>query len=285
MQKKVMRKSQLNKLLLLVAVVAMPFALNGCAGVLLAGAASATTATVAQDSRSLSYMVYDEKIEQDSYAILQSNKLLTKPDDLRITITSFNGNVLVTGQTINRDYLKWVVHEIEKVEHVRKVYNCATLQKPVPPSVISSDALITSKVKTQLLFGKDINSNRFKVVTENGHVYLMGLVTRDESRRAVNTVKQISNVREVRVIFDYIEVKDEKGNAARTKENIVVTPVKTNEKGSSTYHRSAVSSTYVPPVQNKQNGGAFIVDENQSAPVSGVSSNAGSDLLAPSSQY
>ena len=115
--------------------------------------------------------------------------------------------MLITGQTINKDYIKWCVKQIEKLEHVRQVYNYATLQKPVPASVISSDSYITSKIRTQLLFGKDINSNRFKVVTENGNVYLMGIVTKDESKRAINTVLGISGVRKVYHIFDYMEKK------------------------------------------------------------------------------
>ena len=194
--------------------------------------------------------------------------------NFRIAVTAFNGNVLITGQTINRDYLKWVVKQIEGLEHVRKVYNYATLQKPVPSTVVSSDALITSKIKTQLLFGKDINSNRFKVITENGNVFLMGIVNRDESKRAINTVLGIDGVRKVYHIFDYIDDTVYKGNGAQVEEKITVSP----QKGSaSDYQKPQRNSSYVPPVQNQQNGGAYIMDEPMD---SGPSS-----LLAPASEY
>lgn len=255
--------------------LAAPFALSGCGAVLLAGAAAGGTAAVQSDERNVYSMAYDESIEQNSYKIIKTNTLLTKPEDFRITVTSFNGNVLITGQTINKDYIKWCVKQIEKLEHVRKVYNYATLQKPVPASVISSDSYITSKVKTQLLFGKDINSNRFKVVTENGNVYLMGIVTNDESNRAINTVLAISGVRKVYHIFDYMEKKIYKGNEGRSNDRYSVTP----EKGpQSSYVAPQRNSSYVPPVQNQQNGGAYIVED---VPMD----NGPSSLLAPSDNY
>ena len=254
--------------------VAMPLMLNGCGLIIAAGAGGAGVAAVQQDSRSIYNMAYDESIEQNAYRFIKSNSVLSKPEDLKIAVTAFNGNVLITGQTINRDYLKWVVKQIEGLEHVRKVYNYATLQKPVPSTVVSSDALITSKIKTQLLFGKDINSNRFKVITENGNVFLMGIVNRDESKRAINTVLGIDGVRKVYHIFDYIDDTVYKGNGAQVEEKITVSP----QKGSaSDYQKPQRNSSYVPPVQNQQNGGAYIMDEPMD---SGPSS-----LLAPASEY
>lgn len=254
--------------------VVMPLMLNSCGLIIAAGAGGAGVAAVQQDSRSIYNMAYDEGIEQNAYRFIKSNSVLSKPEDLRIAVTAFNGNVLITGQTINRDYLKWVVKQIEGLEHVRKVYNYATLQKPVPSTVVSSDALITSKIKTQLLFGKDINSNRFKVITENGNVFLMGIVNRDESKRAINTVLGIEGVRKVYHIFDYIDDTVYKGNGAQVEEKITVSP----QKGSaSDYQKPQRNSSYVPPVQNQQNGGAYIMDEPMD---SGPSS-----LLAPASEY
>lgn len=254
--------------------VAMPLMLNGCGLIIAAGAGGAGVAAVQQDSRSIYNMAYDEGVEQNAYRFIKSNSVLSKPEDLRIAVTAFNGNVLITGQTINRDYLKWVVKQIEGLEHVRKVYNYATLQKPVPSSVVSSDALITSKIKAQLLFGKYINSNRFKVITENGNVFLMGIVNRDESKRAINTVLGIEGVRKVYHIFDYIDDTVYKGNGAQVEERITVSP----QKGSAAeYQKPQRNSSYVPPVQNQQNGGAYIMDEPMD---SGPSS-----LLAPASEY
>lgn len=299
------RKCRLRRLVPVLLLSCLPVLTTGC-GALLLGGGAAGGAAVAQDSRSFSTMVYDDGIEQKGYEILKSNSLLSKPEDTSVSITCFNGNVLITGQTVNRDYIKWVVKEIEGLEHVRKVYNYATLQKPVPASVVSSDALITSKVKTQLLFGKDISSNRFKVVTENGNVYLMGIVTKDESARAINTVLKISGVRRVYHIFDYIEEQKYQGNGANEEESILVSPQKRGQNNYNKPVRSSnyqdysnsdgtyapqqrygsyePSSTYVPPVQQQQNGGAYIMDEP--APQAAPQPTSGpASLLVPADQY
>lgn len=294
MQKAVMSNSSskikgLKKILAISALgIAMPFAINGC-GLVVAGAAAGGAATaVTTDTRNVYTMAYDEQIEQQAAKIIKSNSLLSKSTDTRIVVTAFNGNVLITGQTINRDYIKWCVKKIEQLEHVRKVYNYATLQKPVSSGVITSDSYITSKVRTQLLFGKDINSNRFKIVTENGHVYLMGLVTRDESQRAINTVLGIDGVRKVYHIFDYITVQNNNGNGRQADDRFYVTPEKTSKSVDSNYTRQTLrtsrtsqsSSTYVPPVESSQNGGAYIMEEEVAPASSGASS-----LLLPADQY
>ena len=258
----------------------MPFVLNGCALAIAGAAGAGGAAAVHQDNRSLYNMAYDEGIEQQSYRLIKSNSLLSKPEDLRISVTAFNGNVLITGQTINRDYIKWVVKKIEGLEHVRKVYNYATLQKPVSARVVSSDSYITSKVKAKLLLGKDINSNRFKVVTENGNVFLMGIVNKDESKRAINTVLGIDGVRKVYHIFDYIDDNVYQGNSGEHEGPINVTPQKGN---SASYQRPQRNSSYVPPVENKQNGGAYIIEED---PVlTPVADEGPSSLLLPASEY
>lgn len=297
-----------QKMGLVGAMISLPFLVNGCGALFVSGASATASTQVTQDSRDFSTMIYDEGIEQKSYEILKSNTLLSNPENLSISITAFNSNVLITGQTINKDYLKWVVRQIEQLEHVRKVYNYATLQKPVSASVVSKDAYITSQVKARLLFGKDINSNRFKVVTENGNVFLMGIVTHDEAKRAINEALKIDGVRKVYHIFDYIEVQSYSVNGAQSEENLVVTPVKGNKADyqnpnqiqyrqpfqgipqpvSQTVSQPMAqpvsqpvanpqmqqNSSYVPPVNQQQNGGAYIIEETPPAGYQG-------DLLAP----
>ncbi|MBU3845312.1 MAG: BON domain-containing protein [Candidatus Anaerobiospirillum pullicola] len=263
---------------------ALPVMLNGCGALLVAGGAGGVAAS--QDSRGFSTMLYDETLEQESYKILKNNTLLSQPEEMHVTITAFNGNVLLTGQSVNRDYIKWVVKQIEQLEHVRKVYNYVTLQKPVPASVTSHDAWITSKVKSQLLFGKGIDSNNIKVVTENGKVFLMGIVTHDAANRAINTTLGVDGVLRVYHIFDYVSTTP--GNEGTADERLNVTPVKGKKsdyynqapQGNTNYGESNPAvygqslppvqgrtvtgtndSTYVPPVQSQQNGGAYIIED------------------------
>lgn len=311
-----------RKLLLLSSgALLFPFLLNGCAAAVVSGVGA--SAEVAQESRTMGTMIYDESVEQEAYKILKSNTLLSNSKEHSVSPTCFNGNVLLTGQSTNKDYIKWAAAQIEKLAHVRKVYNYVTLQYPVSASVVSSDAFITSQVKSKLLLGKGIDSNNIKVVTENGNVFLMGIVTQDGGIRATNEALKVKGVNNVYQIFDIVE-PTQKADTNQNKK-VVVTPVKEgssaanatgqgrdskltnygdsntvvyqqynytspNQKvtpalASSAQEVSAPAnfassliesnaeeavynpitptddSTYVPPVQNQQNGGAYIIDD------------------------
>ena len=68
----------------------------------------------------------------------------------------------------------------------------------------SNDTWITTKVKTKMLANNSIEAYRIKVVTENGVVYLMGLVTKEEADRAAELARKTAGVQKVVRIFEYI---------------------------------------------------------------------------------
>lgn len=175
---------------------------TGCTAII-AGTAIGTTAVVASDSRSAGTMVDDKTIELKSLNIIKNNAKIYK--ESKLEATSVNGTVVVTGQCTNEEYIKFVVDNIKQVPQVTKVVNRVAVMEPVGVGQRSQDSWITTKVKTQLLFGREINSGRFKVITENAEVFLIGLVTKSEASRAVNVVKDIDGVRKVVKVFEYID--------------------------------------------------------------------------------
>ena len=75
---------------------------------------------------------------------------------------------------------------------------------PSAVSARSSDAWITTKVKSWLLGSSDTEGLRVKVVTENGVVYLMGLVTAAEAQRIADKASGISGVQRVVKLFEVV---------------------------------------------------------------------------------
>ena len=75
-----------------------------------------------------------------------------------------------------------------------------------PSSLLSrsSATWITGKVKTNMLTNST-ELARIKVITENGSVYLMGLVTRAEADTATEIARKVSGVQRVVKVFEYIE--------------------------------------------------------------------------------
>jgi osmotically-inducible protein OsmY len=69
----------------------------------------------------------------------------------------------------------------------------------------SSDTWLTTKVKSSLLAAEEIQGNRVTVVTEDGVVYLMGLVSHAEAERIVNVARSTGGVEKVVQIFEWID--------------------------------------------------------------------------------
>lgn len=260
-------KNILNKLTLIGLCAVIPFALNGCVTAMVGAASGTAGAVVGSDSRTVDLMVYDEQIEQKGNETLYSNKLLSNKEDFKVSIYSMSGNVLLTGQTVNQDYLSWCISQIRKQSYVRQVYNYVSNQKPVSASVQASDAYITSKIKSKLLFGKNINSGRFKVVTENSEVFLMGFVNPDEAKRAVNLARETEGVTKIYTIFDYMTNEAVLRERAQQSDSLQVRRVDNTGSTAPVYNSPASNnSTYITPIDNSANGGAAIVDDGLLAP-------------------
>ena len=122
-----------------------------------------------------------------------------------IVVTSFNGVVLLAGQTPRADLKAKAEQAAAAVQRVKTVHN--ELQV-IPPSGFlarQNDTWLTSKIKTQMLTDASIPGSRIKVVTENGIVYLLGLLTKQEATQATNLVQGVSGVQKIVKLFEYID--------------------------------------------------------------------------------
>lgn len=122
-----------------------------------------------------------------------------------IVITSFNGIVLLAGQTPRADLKAQAEQVASAVQRVKKVHN--ELQVIQPSSLLArqNDTWLTTKIKTQMLADANIPGSRIKVVTENGIVYLLGLVTKQEAVQATTLVQGVSGVQKIVKLFEYID--------------------------------------------------------------------------------
>ena len=182
--------------------MALTLFLNGCAGLLVGGAA--TGITVVHDRRTAGTVIDDQTIELK----LQDALNQQLPPGNHISVTSYNGAALLTGQVISapaRQQAEEIARRIDPP--VREVYNELVIGPTLPLSVQGNDALLTTKVKTSLFQINnlpDFDPSRVKVVTENGVVYLLGLVRPVEADAAAEITSRVAGVRQVVTIFEYI---------------------------------------------------------------------------------
>lgn len=174
--------------------------LTACAPVIVGSAA--TGAVVASDRRTTGTFVEDQAIELKIKNAILANKTLDK--QTHINITSFNTNVLLTGEAVTEESRNQVIKIARDTEKVSHVFNEITIAAPSALVARSSDTLLTTNVKSRLLANKDVAGSKIKVVTEAGVVYLMGLVTRTQGDTAAKVASQASGVQKVVKLFEYI---------------------------------------------------------------------------------
>lgn len=193
-----MKQNLNNRLLLLLFILPL---LGGC--VAAAVTAVGAGAAVAVDKRTTGTMIDDQSIEFKAATAIANDKTLG--DNIHVNVTSYNGMVLVTGEATSealRDQVIEIVRNIPKVNHV---YDEISIAAPSSLMSRSSDALLTTKVKTRLLADEKVSGLNIKVVTDKGAVYLMGLVKRAEADQATDIARRTGGVQKVVKLFQYTD--------------------------------------------------------------------------------
>ena len=176
--------------------------LTACFPLLLGGAAGGVL--VAMDRRTSGAQLEDEGIELRAMARLRDNI----GSRARVSVTSYNRQVLLTGEVLNENDKKLVEQVVSRVENVNGVVNELAIIDS--PSLVqrSSDVLITGQVKALLIDAKDLYASAFKVVTERSTVYLMGRVTQREADRATDIARGARGVQKVVRILEIISEEE-----------------------------------------------------------------------------
>jgi osmotically-inducible protein OsmY len=159
--------------------------------------------------------IEDEPIERTMARQLEDESIETKATvnlhaaneafyQTHLAIVSYNGYVLIAGQISDETLKRQATDVVRKIRGVRRIYNELEIASPSSVMTRSSDTWITAKVKTWLLGRSDTEGTRVKVLTENGVVYLMGLVTREEAERISGVAADISGVQRVVRLFELV---------------------------------------------------------------------------------
>ncbi len=172
--------------------------LGACAPLMIAGVAG--TAMVASDRRTSGAQLEDESIELRAQARIRDNL----GERVHVNVTSFNRQVLLTGEVTTEKDRQAVLQLVERIENVKAVVNELAVMPLSTLSERSNDLLIVAKVKASFVDSRDLFANAFKVVTERGTVYLMGRVTQREANSATQLTRNVGGVNKVVRLFEII---------------------------------------------------------------------------------
>lgn len=176
--------------------------LTACAPLVVGGAA--TGVAVVHDRRSSGVVLDDQRIELRFKDLVWADNDF---DDAHINVTSYNQALLLTGEVPTRDIGLKAAEFARGIDKVRMVHNELVIAPPSSLLARSNDGLITTGVKTALLAVDQpgFDPTRVKVVTEAGVVYLLGLVYNAEADAATERARNVSGVRKVVRLFEYLD--------------------------------------------------------------------------------
>ena len=173
--------------------------LQGCATAIITGAA--TGVSIVHDRRTTGAVIDDQGVEFKAALAIFNNKDIYEQS--HINVTSYNGIILITGETLTEQLKRQVYDLVRVIPKVRTIHNELIIAAPSSLPSRSSDAWITSKVKAKITSDRQIDPFYIKVVTEHGVVYLMGIVNQSESDRAVGITSNSAGVQRVVKMFEY----------------------------------------------------------------------------------
>lgn len=177
------------------------FILSGCTHLMI----SVTEDKIDQQrgKRTLGSIVEDSAIELKT----RVNIYKASPDFNagHIVVVSYNGYSLLTGQVQSEELKNIATRAAEDIRHVREVFNEMEVAGPISRLTRFSDAWLTTKIKTRLLLTSQVPGKRSKIVTENGAVYVMGLLTKSETEAVINSIQKTYGVQRIIKIIEYID--------------------------------------------------------------------------------
>ena len=187
-----MKKHRLSRALCaLLAAAALGAGVAGCVPLVIGGAAFG--GLMVADRRTTGTQVEDEGIE-----LRAINRITAEYGErVHINVTSYNRQVLITGEVPTAEVGKAIHALVADVGNVTSVINDVAVMPPSSLAQRSSDTFITGKVRARLVDAKDISAIAFKVVTERNVVYLMGLVTEREATRVTSIASGVDGVHKV----------------------------------------------------------------------------------------
>lgn len=189
------------KSIAIIAGLGLSVLISGCSDLI--GAGRETPIQEDPGHRTVGSYIDDEVIE--TLSLVNLKKGSSEMEASNISVTSYNGVVLLTGQAPSDAVRSEAEQIVSQVRKVRKIHNEIKISGVSSALARSNDLWLTTKVKAELLTNENVEGSRIKVVTDSSTVYLMGLVNPQEADVAINIVRNITGVEKIVKVFEYVQ--------------------------------------------------------------------------------
>ena len=175
--------------------IALLLALPSCSAIGVAAGAGAALGVAAAKEGGLSTAAGDLRIKARISDLWFKYDVMTFA---KLNVTVEQGRALLTGIVQNPDHRVEAVRLAWQVEGVKQVINEIRVAQGEGFSGIVRDEWITARLRTALLFDRDVQSINYSIDTVAGVVYLMGVCqSKAELDRAMDVARTIPHVKQV----------------------------------------------------------------------------------------
>ena len=165
--------------------------LSGCVGSASRGVFG-TGVSIAFDPRSLGTQIDDSIMQKN---LITRLTLKEKSYFLKIKTKVLDGRIFLTGNVDDPEEKLQITKLAWETEGVRSVRNDIKIKEKFNFKRSAKDILITSQLKTAMIFNKKIKASNYNVNTYKKKIYIYGIaLTSDEEEQVIDEAKQILDV-------------------------------------------------------------------------------------------
>lgn len=177
-------------------VLLLLLVLSGCAG-------TPSNDRPPLPTRSTATLLDDKLIETTAADRIYADAQMAR--NVHVNVTSFNHVVLLTGEALSDQWLRKVLDIVRYLPKVQRVHNELRVKDLTGFTSRAKDVWISTKLRARLAASDGVDVNRVKLTTEEGSVYLLGMVSRAEGQRAAEIASHIDGVQRVIKLFEYVD--------------------------------------------------------------------------------
>ena len=168
--------------------------LSGCVGASSKGVFG-TGVTVALDPRTLGTQIDDGIMDKNLDARLL---LVDKNYFLNLSTQVLDGRIFITGKVETPEEKLKITKLAWETQGVRSVRNDLKIKEKFNFKQSSKDILITSQLRSAIIFNKKIKSANYSIDTYKKTIYIYGIAeTEDEKKEVIKEAKEILDVKNV----------------------------------------------------------------------------------------
>jgi osmotically-inducible protein OsmY len=168
--------------------------LTGCVGVSSKGLFG-TGVSVAFDPRTVGTQIDDSIMQKNLSARIL---LLDKKYLLSVSSKVLDGRIFITGKVDNPEEKLKITKLAWETKGARSVRNDIKIKEDFNFKQSAKDVLITSQLRTAMIFNKKIKATNYQIDTYKKKIYIYGIaLTSDEKDEVIKETKEILDVEDV----------------------------------------------------------------------------------------